>query len=156
MEIVKRSDNMRGFVALPRRWVVERTFSWFGRNRRHAKDFENLAVTLATFVRLARAKAVTQQTTVGKCAMTKVGKSDGEGTLAGTRGNDKVAPIPDLRRDPLIRQDCADTRRSCDCENAGVLTLHPSTVAGLPLYITRYNALLSPASCRRRNGAAGR
>ena len=33
--------------------VVERTFSWFGRNRRLAKDFENLAETLATFVTLA-------------------------------------------------------------------------------------------------------
>jgi transposase len=32
---------------------VERTFSWFGRNRRLAKDFENLAETLATFVTLA-------------------------------------------------------------------------------------------------------
>ena len=30
--------------------------------------------------------------------MTKVGKSDGEGTFAGTRGNDKVAPIPAIRR----------------------------------------------------------
>ena len=28
MEIVKRSDDMKGFVVLPRRWVVERTFSW--------------------------------------------------------------------------------------------------------------------------------
>jgi hypothetical protein len=37
----------------PRRWVVKRTFSWFGRNRRLAKDFENLAETLATFVTLA-------------------------------------------------------------------------------------------------------
>ena len=36
-----------------RRWVVERTFSWFGRNRSLAKDFENLAETLATFVTLA-------------------------------------------------------------------------------------------------------
>jgi transposase len=53
MEIVKRSDDMRGFVVLPRRWVVERTFSWFGRNRRLAKDFENLAETLATFVTIA-------------------------------------------------------------------------------------------------------
>jgi putative transposase len=53
MEIVKRSDDMRGFVVLPRRWVVERTFSWFGRNRRLAKDFENLADTLAAFVTLA-------------------------------------------------------------------------------------------------------
>jgi transposase len=53
MEIVKRSDDMMGFVVLPRRWVVERTFSWFGRNRRLAKDFENLAETLAAFVTLA-------------------------------------------------------------------------------------------------------
>ena len=53
MEIVKRSDDMRGFVVLPRRWVVERTSSWFGRNRRLAKDFENLADTLTAFVALA-------------------------------------------------------------------------------------------------------
>jgi transposase len=50
LEIVKRSDDMSGFVILPRRWVVERTFSWFGRNRRLAKDFENLVPTLQTFV----------------------------------------------------------------------------------------------------------
>jgi putative transposase len=53
LEIVKRSDDMKGFVVLPRRRVVERTFSWFGRNRRPAKDFENLAETLVTFVTLA-------------------------------------------------------------------------------------------------------
>ena len=53
MEIVKRSDNLKGFVVQPRRWVVERTFSWFGRNRRLAKDFENLADTLVAFVTLA-------------------------------------------------------------------------------------------------------
>jgi transposase len=53
VEIVKRSDDVNGFVVVPRRWAVERTFSWFGRNRRLAKDFENLAQTLATFVTLA-------------------------------------------------------------------------------------------------------
>jgi putative transposase len=53
LEIVKRSDDIKGFVVLPRRWVVERTFSWFGRNRRLAKDFENLAETFATFVTIA-------------------------------------------------------------------------------------------------------
>jgi transposase len=53
IEIVKRSDDMKGFVLLPRRWVVERTFSWFGRNRRLAKDWENLAATLQAFVSLA-------------------------------------------------------------------------------------------------------
>lgn len=34
---------MKGFVVLPRRWVVERTSSWFGRNRHLNKDHENLA-----------------------------------------------------------------------------------------------------------------
>ena len=53
LEIVKRSDDIKGFVVLPRRWLVERTFSWFGRNRRLAKDFENLAETFATFVTIA-------------------------------------------------------------------------------------------------------
>jgi transposase len=53
LEIVKRTDDIKGFVVLPRRWVVERTFSWFGRNRRLAKDYQNLAETLAAFVTLA-------------------------------------------------------------------------------------------------------
>ena len=53
IEIIKRSDDVKGFVVLPRRWVVERTFSWFGRNRRLAKDYESLAATLASFVMLA-------------------------------------------------------------------------------------------------------
>lgn len=53
IEIVKRNDDMKGFVVLPRRWVVERTFSWFGRNRCLAKDWENLADTLRAFVTLA-------------------------------------------------------------------------------------------------------
>ena len=53
LAIVKRNEDVKGFVVLPRRWVVERTFSWFGHNRRLAKDFENLGETLATFVTLA-------------------------------------------------------------------------------------------------------
>lgn len=39
IEIVKRSDS-KGFVVLPRRWVVERTFAWLGRCRRLSKDWE--------------------------------------------------------------------------------------------------------------------
>lgn len=46
---------MKGFVVLPRRWVVERTFSWFSRNRRHAKDVENLAEIQLALRQLARA-----------------------------------------------------------------------------------------------------
>ena len=53
LEIVKRSDDLKGFIVLPRRWVVERTFSWFGRNRRIAKNYENLAECLTAFVTLA-------------------------------------------------------------------------------------------------------
>ena len=53
MEIVKRPDGSSGFIVLPRRWLVERTISWFGRNRRLAKNYENLADTLAAFITLA-------------------------------------------------------------------------------------------------------
>ena len=53
MEIVRRNDDVRGFKVQPRRWVVERTFAWIGRNRRLAKDYENLATTLAAFVAIA-------------------------------------------------------------------------------------------------------
>jgi transposase len=53
LEIVKRTDDVSSFMVLPRRWVVERTFSWFGRNRRLAKDWENLADTLQAFVTIA-------------------------------------------------------------------------------------------------------
>jgi transposase len=42
MEIVKRSDNIKRFVVLPRRWVVERTFSGSDENRRLAKDSRTL------------------------------------------------------------------------------------------------------------------
>jgi putative transposase len=38
IEIIKRSDTARGFVALPPRWVMERAFAWLGRCRRLAKD----------------------------------------------------------------------------------------------------------------------
>jgi len=40
LEIVKRSEGAKGFEVLPKRWIVERTFAWFGRNRRLSKDYE--------------------------------------------------------------------------------------------------------------------
>ena len=49
-EIVKRSDTATGFEVIPRRWVVERTFSWLGRCRRLAKDFENRSRTARAFL----------------------------------------------------------------------------------------------------------
>lgn len=53
-EIVKRSDEMKGFCRAAAPLVVEHTFSWFGRNRRRlAENFDNLAENLVTFVILA-------------------------------------------------------------------------------------------------------
>jgi putative transposase len=42
LQIVKRSDHAAGFEVLPKRWIVERTFAWLGRYRRHSKDYEQL------------------------------------------------------------------------------------------------------------------
>jgi transposase len=53
VEIVKRSDRANGFVVLPRRWMVERTFAWLGRCRRLAKDWECLNRRALAFLRLA-------------------------------------------------------------------------------------------------------
>jgi putative transposase len=40
IEIVLRSDDVKGFEVLPRRWVVERTFAWLGRFKRLVRDYE--------------------------------------------------------------------------------------------------------------------
>ena len=58
IEIVKRSDQAKGFVTLPKRWIVERTIAWLNRCRRLAKDWENLNVTALVFLRLAFANGV--------------------------------------------------------------------------------------------------
>ena len=47
LEVVKHTQDKRGFVLLPRRWVVERSFGWLGRFRRLARDYERLTATLA-------------------------------------------------------------------------------------------------------------
>ncbi len=53
LEIVKRSDQAKGFAVLPKRWVVERTLAWLSRCRRLARDFENLTRTALAFLKLA-------------------------------------------------------------------------------------------------------
>ena len=51
VEIVKRSDQAKGFVTLPKRWIVERTIAWLNRCRR--QDWENLNLTALMFLRFA-------------------------------------------------------------------------------------------------------
>jgi transposase len=53
VEIVKRSDQAKGFVLLPKRWVVERTLAWLNRCRRLAKDWECLNRKARAFLLLA-------------------------------------------------------------------------------------------------------
>jgi len=52
-DIVKRSDQAKGFVVLPKRWIVERTIAWLNRCRRLAKDWECLNRKALAFLRLA-------------------------------------------------------------------------------------------------------
>ena len=54
VSVVKRSDrSVKGFVVLPKRWIVERTLGWLNRSRRLAKDFEALVETSRAWVMLA-------------------------------------------------------------------------------------------------------
>jgi putative transposase len=63
LEIVKRTDNVRGFKVLPRRWVVERTFEWFGRYRRLSRDYEHLATSGEVMVYLAMTRLMLRRLT---------------------------------------------------------------------------------------------
>lgn len=53
LEIVKRNADTSGFVVLPRRWVVERTFGWLGRYRRLSKDYEQLCASSEAMIYIA-------------------------------------------------------------------------------------------------------
>jgi transposase len=56
IEIIRRSNTAKGFVLLPRRWVVERTLAWLNRNRRLAKDFEASVESAVAWVLIASIK----------------------------------------------------------------------------------------------------
>jgi transposase len=53
IDIVRRSDRLKGFVVLPKRWIVERSIAWLNRCRRLAKDWENLNRNALAFLKLA-------------------------------------------------------------------------------------------------------
>jgi putative transposase len=53
LEIVSRPSEAKGFVLLPKRWVVERTFSWLARCRRHSKDYERRTDTSEAMVKVS-------------------------------------------------------------------------------------------------------
>ena len=53
LQIVERDNQVKGFAVLPRRWVVQRTFSWLGKYRRLSKDYESLTVSSEAMIQLA-------------------------------------------------------------------------------------------------------
>jgi putative transposase len=53
LEVVRRQAGQQGFVVLPRRWVVERTFAWLGFHRRLSKDYEALPETSEAMIYVA-------------------------------------------------------------------------------------------------------
>jgi transposase len=61
LEVVKLAEAKRGFVLLPRRWVVERSFAWAARFRRLARDYERLPATVAGLHFLAFALLMAQR-----------------------------------------------------------------------------------------------
>jgi transposase len=61
IEIIKRSDAVKGFAVLKRRWVVERTFGWLGRCRRLAKDFEASIESAVAWVFIAHIRMLTRR-----------------------------------------------------------------------------------------------
>ncbi len=61
IDIVKRNDDASGFVVLPRRWVVERTFAWLGRCRRLAKDWEKSIESSTAWAQIASIRMLTRR-----------------------------------------------------------------------------------------------
>ncbi len=53
LEIVGKAPGQRGFVVLPKRWIVERTLAWLGRCRRLSKDYEGTTASSRAFVQVA-------------------------------------------------------------------------------------------------------
>ena len=83
LEIVKLAEAKRGFVRLPRRWVVERSFAWLARFRRLSRDYEWLPTTLAglhwlAFVCLASKQPAFLHRSACGCAAVHGGRSLGK------------------------------------------------------------------------------
>lgn len=53
LDMVRRPEGTKGFLLLPKRWMVERTFGWFGRYRRLSKDDEDRTQTSEAMLRVA-------------------------------------------------------------------------------------------------------
>ncbi len=95
LDIVRRPEGTQGFVVLPRRWLVERTFGWLGRYRRLARDYEHTvpsseAMTYLASIRRALKLATNLRAVARTRRSVTVGNSDGstgESLLFRARGH---------------------------------------------------------------------
>jgi putative transposase len=53
LEVVRRPQGAKGFVLLPKRWVVERTVAWLGRGRRPSRDYERQTASSESMLRMS-------------------------------------------------------------------------------------------------------
>ena len=68
LEIVKRTDDLKGFKLLPRRWVVERTFGWLGRYRRLTRDYEEVVESSESMVYVAMIQVMRKRLARSRCS----------------------------------------------------------------------------------------
>ena len=66
LQVVKRAKDAKGFVVLPRRWVIERTFGWLGRYRRLSRDYEYLLLTSEVLIYAAMVRLMLHRLTNDK------------------------------------------------------------------------------------------
>jgi transposase len=65
LQIVERDREAKGFEVLPKRWIVERTFSWLIRNRRLSKDYERMVQSSETFIEVAMIRLILKRLATG-------------------------------------------------------------------------------------------
>src|SRR5918992_399629 len=65
LEVVEWNREAQGFKILPKRWIVERTFSWLIRNRRLSKDYERMVQSSETFIEVAMIRLILRRLTRG-------------------------------------------------------------------------------------------
>jgi len=107
-EIVKRSDQTKGFVVLPRRWIVERTIAWLNRCRRLAKDWENLNRKALAFLRLASIRLMLRKL----CNPASCSRTDSNEKGPGSRAFLPASPMHTCSGIPMYSYSDVDRRAS--------------------------------------------
>jgi len=88
LEVVERTPGTRGWSRVPRRWVVERTFSWISRNRRLSKDYERKVQTSETLIQVAMIRLLLAR--LGRQPRASPHTQGKSGLIVHDQGNDPI------------------------------------------------------------------